>query len=42
MSRRPYVLPYVLGNLTLGAIAGAIGYVAVRAALGRRAPAAQA
>ena len=39
---RPYVLPYVLGNLTLGAIAGAIGYVAVRAALGRRAPAAQA
>ena len=33
---RPYILPYIIGNLILGTIAGGIGYVAVRAALERR------
>jgi len=33
-----YVLPYIVGNLMLGAVAGAIGYVAMRAALARRRP----
>jgi len=38
----PYVLPYILGNLAMGAVCGAIAYLAVRAVLERRrAPATQ-
>ena len=32
---RPYVLPFVLGNLVMGVVGGAIAYVAVRAVLER-------
>jgi hypothetical protein len=34
---RPLVLPFVVGNLVLGALAGAVAFVALRAALARRA-----
>lgn len=33
---RPYVLPYIVGNLTLGAVAGVVAFGAVRAILERR------
>ena len=40
---RPYVLPYIVGNLMLGALSGVIAYLAVRAVLQRRrTPATQA
>lgn len=38
---RPYLLPYVVGNLVAGAAAGLVGYVALRTLLERRRPALQ-
>jgi hypothetical protein len=36
-SLRPYVLPFVVGNLASGAVAGLLSYAALRAVLERRA-----
>ena len=36
---RPFILPFVVGNLAAGIVAGALGYVVLRLVLERRRPA---
>ncbi len=38
---RPYILPFVVGNLAAGVVAGGLGYIVLRSVLERRRPSLQ-